>query len=339
MQLKGDNLDLKVSTIFQCSWPTLTHLHIKKSNTSLESKEFGNVSYPSASSLLPNLTSLKLEGEFPINFMSYLFSDGFSKLCYLEVDICQAINLMVLLEMYTSDKMPELKQMRINVELKNVDAKVLRTFTQPLKKVDLFTLKSTFVPLKEVMQILWCHNLAKLVVTEGNLTSQDLISLEQACAEGHLPQLNYLDISLNKQIIGKLHLLFGAGNHWNQLLNLGVCQDVDENDEEAYSADLNYLCSRVESGCLQSLQQLDFTPKKDYFTGDSRVYWPCLSELTMRDGDTPEYLLPVVEMVEQDFFPVLKQINLEMCYQEPTSESLLRLRRRDICVFDDSYTF
>ena len=333
LQLKGDDLDLNVSSLFQCSWPTLTHLHIKKRNTSLESKEFESVSHPSASSLLPNLTSLKLKGEFPKQVMRYLFSDGFSNLSFLEVDICHTKHLMMLLQMCTSDKMPQLKQLCVHVELNSADAEVLRTFAQALKKVDLFTLKSTSVSLNQIMQSLSCHNLVKLVVAEGGLTSHDLVSLEQACAEGRLPQLTHLDISYNEQIIGKLHLLFGAGSRWDKLLNLDVCQSVEENNQDAYSSDLNFLCSRVESGCLQSLQKLGFTPVKDYFTGNSRVNWPSLTVLTMSQRDTPEYLLQVVEMVEQGFFPVLQQVNLKMCCRGPTSESLLRLRRHGIYVF------
>ena len=196
------------------------------------------------------------------------------------------------------DKMPKLTQLGINV----TSWKMLNTdqieIAQWLKQIKVYSLKSACTDAGTLMQIPSCANLQKLetnilspervlawlhksftslnslTLTHGKLISVDLISLQEAHAEGRLPELRHLDISYNKQIMGKLQLLFEAESRWNGLLSFGIEHGVDLHKEN-YCDDYSHLCAQVKSGCLKSLENFSFTHcGNNHFSAETRVLWP-----------------------------------------------------------------
>ena len=209
--LKCKKLD--TSLLFQAHWTLLTHLHITCDEPM---QEFDTSLHNSASALFPNLVSLTLNYLIPPKFISYLFCDQWKPSWDLELKMDDRKGLG---QVCVADKMPKLTQLGINV----ASWKMLNTnqieIAQWLKQIKAYSLKSACTDADTLMQIPSCANLQKLetdtlspervsawlhkrfpslntlTLTHGKLISQDLICLQEAHAEGRLPELRYLDIS------------------------------------------------------------------------------------------------------------------------------------------------
>ena len=350
--LKCKKLD--TSLLFQAHWTMLTHLHITCGEPM---QEFNTPFHQSASGLFPNLEYLALNFLIPANFLSYLFREQWKYLSYLELQMVDGKGIQCV---FAADKLPKLQQLSMNV----ASWKMLNTdqveIAQWLKQIKVYYLKSTCTDADTLMQIpsyvslqrletntlspervsAWLHkrflSLNTLTLTHGKLTSQDLISLEEAHAEGRLPELRHLDISYNKQITGKLQLLFGAESRWNGLLSFAIEQGVDVHKEN-YCDDYSGLCAEVKSGCLKSL---DFTHcGNNHSSAETRVLWPSLKPVTIiKIVDDSGYLQPICDMVEQGLWPnvkFLKTVNPSNEIYATIVQHLFRLRQRGIYVMNN----
>ena len=336
--------------LFQAHWTTLTHLHITCDEPV---EEFNTPFHHSASGLFPNLISLTLNYLSHAKFISYLFCDQWKHLWDLELKIDDWKGLG---QVCVVDKMPKLTQLGINV----ASWKMLNTdqieMAQWLKQIKVYSLKSACTDADTLMQIpsyvnlqklktntlspervsTWLHkrfpSLNTLTLTHGKLISVDLISLQEAHAEGRLPELRHLDISYNKQIMGKLQLLFGAESRWNGLLSLGIKQGLDV-EKEKYCDDYSRLCAQVKSGSLTSLENFSFTHcGNNHFSAETCVLWPSLKSVTIiKMVDHSGYLQPICDMVEQGLWPnvkFVKTVNPSNQIMAPIVQHLFQFRER-----------
>ena len=261
------------------------------------------------------------------------------------------------------DKMPKLTQLGINV----TSWKMLNTdqieIAQWLKQIQVYSLKSACTDADTLMQIPSCANFQKLetntlspervsawlekrfpslntlTFTHGKLISVDLISLEEAHAEGRLPELRHLDISYNKQIMGKLQLLFGSESRWNELISFGIEQGVDVYKEN-YCDDYSHLCAQVKSGCLKSLENFSFTHcGNNHFSAETHVLWPSLKSVSIiKMVHSSDYLQPICDMVEQGLWlnvKFVKTVNPSNQIMAPGVQNLFQLRERGVYVMNN----
>ena len=101
-----------------------------------------------------------------------------------------------------------------------------------------------------------------LLVSNCELNSEDLKVLAQASVGGRLPELKHLDISKNQMCAGHLDCLFDNGCKWDSLLVLDIRQTPItrlSKKRALFAKDLDVLCSKIESGCLSSLEEVSFT--------------------------------------------------------------------------------
>ena len=308
-----------LSLLFKTTWPKLTHLGFEECSLADEDlKIIGNMQ----KNCLPNLISMNLsniDSQLPNKLSSTVIAqlnERFATLQSLYLNIKTVVqwmewkptsNLKVLHLVgnnslvntsISHDCLPpspeSIALRRCVVNLKMVADNLYR---DNLRYLDL----SFNEKIKGTFPLLLCNNfpsLKTLILSECRLNSQDLRSLAQANAEGRLPELRYLDISNNTLSMTEYaDSLFAFSCKWNQLLSLNIMDTKFSADE---------LHSRVQSGCLSSLQELRMT---DYPNQKINIMWPYLQIL-----GTHKYsyatLSNIEHSVEEGKFPALRSVCL-----------------------------
>ena len=325
------------SIVFDFAWPTLTHLHIAVQGSTKGLEDFYSSSRPSAASLFPNLQAMTLNCDLPEHFIPNLFSEAWNNMSSLDLEFWHIFHWNELEQVYLANKLPKLDQLSINVGCgiigEHCTSCVLVNSLLPklggvnlhMLRIGCFTGNNMSVLMKGSFPFL-----NTLVVRDGCLVPEDLVSLDRVHAEGRLPQLRHLDISYNNGIIGKLYRLFGPKNCRNVLLSLRVNQSFKPENRDDHNADLNDLFSQAERGCLIALQELSFSVyRADWFTERTRAFWPSLKCLTVSSeiNNSDDFLLPLIEMVEENMLPNLETVYF---YAKCSVQSLWRLRQRGI---------
>ena len=280
---------------------------------------------------------MTLNCDLPENFTPNLFSEALNNLFSLELKFWHVFNWKELEQVYLANKLPKLEQLSINVGSDIVgehctSCMLLNSLLPSLGRAKLHKLRIGNFSGNN-MSVLMKGSypfLNTLIIREGCLVPQDLVSLERTYAEGRLPQLRHLDISYNRGMIGKLHVLFGPTSRWNELLSLTINQSFKPGNKDNDNTDLNDLFSQADRGCLQGLEELSFTVyRADWFTRKTLVFWPSLKCLIISSqaNRSHDFLLPLLTMVEEDMLPNLETVYF---YAKCSVESLWRLRQRGI---------
>ena len=173
------------------------------------------------------------------------------------------------------------------------------------------------------------------------LNSQDLSSLSSASVDGRLPELKHLDVSRNLACAGHLESLFDWGCRWNDLRTLDISQSFIRKESPrraSLSEDIEVICRKVETGCLDSLEELGFTAYLfEYPKCEQKRQWLCLKKLNVIlsvdevDQDNihlGDKMKPIVKMVQSRIMPSLRVVHLfEM------AEEKYELTKANVCVF------
>ena len=177
-------------------------------------------------------------------------------------------------------------------------------------------------------------SLSSLNLSDCGLNSKDLFNL----AKSKLSGLKHLDISRNKLIAEKLHLMFHASATWNQLISLKVDQP---NISESISAfeDFELFSSKVASGSLLSLQSLRVSVRKvDRPTFNLTSGWRELRSLDLVSSETDDangFFKPIANAAEEEKFPSLETVSFVTLSQavQINLSIVQRLRQRNISVY------
>ena len=172
--------------------------------------------------------------------------------------------------------------------------------------------------------------LETIVLRNCGLVAEDLQSLAYAKVRGSLPILRHLNVSMNPECAGYLECLFDASRKWKELLSLNIEQRyVDEKYEKIslFSQDSGLIMSKVESGCLSSLEEFSFTIySPQYFTKTVSKRWEHLKKINIslslsnpfswknidftraQVGDNAYHpvLQPLYNMVRKNLLPLFK---------------------------------
>ena len=146
-------------------------------------------------------------------------------------------------------------------------------------------------------------SLNTLILRYSWLNPKDLCSLAQANAEGRLPKLTQLDISNNYKLVGHLQSLFEYDQKWEHLIKLTMKQNKMTNK------DCQTLLSKVQSGCLSSLEELEFSVH--HVDGIGKVKWLNLKQLIVAcpKSSSTKTLEQIAKGVELGMFPKLVKLN------------------------------
>ena len=156
------------------------------------------------------------------------------------------------------------------------------------------------------------RTLTTLILRRCNLNCQDFSSLARANVEGRLPELRYLDVSLNNS---KIQSLFTHGSSWNKLSSIDVS---DREMVQSHTPVLTEINERISSGSLQSLQELTFC---DNWDTKQRIIttWYHLKTLRVHQL-TFKGLNTIISANHERLFPSLRTVCV-VSYLELTAES------------------
>ena len=180
--------------------------------------------------------------------------------------------------------MPKLESLTLNYFCLTLDRSSKCVFLSQLSKIDL----SHSIGLKGKLYLLLSHVFSELetvLLRDCGLIAEDLRSLAYANIRGSLPMLKYLNVSLNSQCAGRLEFLFESACRWNQLLSLNIEQEylyAESEEIPLFSQDSEIIMSKVESGCLRSLQELSltvYTPQ--YLSTTTSLRWQHLKKINI----------------------------------------------------------
>ena len=177
-------------------------------------------------------------------------------------------------------------------------------------------------------------SLTSLNLSDCGLHSKDLFSLDKSKLSG----LKHLDISRNKLIAGKLHLMFHASATWNQLISLKADQPHISESISAFE-DFELFSSKVASGSLLSLQSLRVSVRKvDRPTLNLTSGWRELRSLDLVSSGTDDatgFFKPIANAVQEVKFPSLETVSSVTLSQavQINLSIVQRLRQRNISVY------
>ena len=197
-------------------------------------------------------------------------------------------------------------------------------------------------------------SLATLRLSSCGLYSQDLHSLSPASVDRKLPELKHFDISRNLTCAGHLDSLFDRGCRLLLLLldlrTLDISQSFIGRESPrrvSMSEDIEVICGKVESGCLDSLEELGFTAYLfKYPKFEQKRQWLCLKKLrvllSVDEVDQDEKHLgdkmkPIVKWVQCRIMPSLRVVHLFVNMPVPMNafmaEEKYELAKANVCVF------
>ena len=266
-------------------YPRLANLFLTHCSLS----ELSKLAEANAEGKLPNLLTLEISDSIMImNNLSTLVRSPFPSLhtlilsrCYLQV--CDVDSLQ---QAQRDRRLPKLRHLDVSFSYSNTlfpllfeqgiftfNTLVLRRcglnfndldqlYHQAVKKnafiSELITLDISHNPHRGSLSALMSHcfpHLEILVLRQGLLDSDDLISLAEASNQGRLPELRHLDVSENKVGWGSkgISALFGELRGFSSLINLILC---------ACGLELQDLCCLIQAkldGKLPRIRHLDIS--------------------------------------------------------------------------------
>ena len=309
---------MTLSPFLEIEWPCLNH--IKFQNCNLGKLNCESLA-EAVSSNFTKLTSLALMDPEAEHFLDTIFKNGFLNLTQVSLGFylrnCTS-DIAQLVEAAESQKMPSLSKLRLLGITFGPLIDLVRTL--PLESLalsnfdassdDLTQMSSEISRLKlHELNISYCSNdegnlstlltgsfpsLHTLTLRKCNLQSTDMYVLTRASVEGNLPELKYLDISLND---GRIEELFTNHCRWNDLLSLNILHAfyISKGDVD------------IPPNCFRSLQHLSVSDQTLCDLFRSRVCWQSLESLhvSMKNGETMSH---IVKEQEQHLLPALESL-------------------------------
>ena len=365
-------LESKLHLLSQSSWPSLTYLNLCECYLTLDDfyllfQGTNTDSFPSLRSLLicdlhkipmrsvledfpsswPNLESLVLDN-IVTETSTYLFKERrLPNLTYLLIS--PAPNEMQGGLQLLPETIPRLEAFKLS-HFRLVLNKFRASLEQQTLQVLDISHCSGFEGNLSCLLSETFPSLNTLRVQNCGLNSQDLRSLSSASVDGRLPELKHLDISRNLTCAGYLGSLFDRGCRWSDLVTLDISQPFitrESSRRACMSEDIEVICSKVESGCLNSLEELGFTAYLfEYPKFEQKRQWLCLKKLrvllSVDEVDQDEKNLgdkmkPIVKMVQRRIMPSLRVVHLFVNMPVPMnafmSEEKYKLAKANVCVF------
>ena len=340
----------------KCKWTTLTHLSLLNSQIQWGDKRHFSKALSQGS--FPQLKSLELSREF--GEIRDLFKSEWPKLQSLILQnfgngnevlaIFEQLYFPNLIELgfirpwrylnlsRISNTVPRLERLTVHDLYSPEDQLPHIQFAWELCELDSSHCSSLGGKLYMLLQYRF-PSLHTLILSDCELNSEDLTSLARARTKRSLPELRHLDISMNKRCGGHLGSLFDKSCNWDGLVSLNVQQpwaiNLHDPEENAlWSNDTTILFSKIQSGFLDSLEDLNFSIYSDKYALGDQIK-PCknlkrlsmflslsdyillkkmyISWLPLDQNDTRAenvFLQPLVSMVRQGLLPALRFVSV-----------------------------
>ena len=245
--VKCKGLRGKLSVLFQCPWPMLTHLNL--CGTSLDAADLELLSRdnfrsniaPRLCQLVLPLTNLSERREFTPTLLKNVLGNltNFYAYCPSKTAVLEIINVMkegnstnlkslgILSSQEYNCTIPSELPLEFHPSLETV---VLHRCIGPVTKV--IGAKLASIPLRKLdfahnhgisgtLSVLLCQKFPLLEFLILRDCAEDLRSLAEANCRGRLPQMKYLDVSQNSAPLGLLCEKFSV---WRQLICLNVAR-------------------------------------------------------------------------------------------------------------------
>ena len=373
------NLGMQFSLLLESDWPNLTHLRLTKVDLNVE--DFKALSAANEKGLLPRLKSLSVcdlykNDESAIEWLfkhqwpnlSKLYLDQITNRSCLELaggKLKNVTDLAIIMgpnqdtdSFYiTPDTCPYLTSFKLGRAAILVEKFVSTLLQWELQKLDVshcdnishnvFMLLSRGFPSLNILILKYCH-----------LIPDDLSSLGRACIKGAVPNLRYLDISRNLKCAGHLDSLFDDSCLWNDLLILDFTQSgihTKSRERDMFARDLDVLYSKIENGCLSSLEDLSFTAyTSSYPYFKQTIPWRHVRKINILDPirkrrprqrlslfkiavhDFGENLRLIVDMIEGGILPSLETVTYVLAEKgvrgSQTEQEKYLLAKSNVCL-------
>ena len=149
-------------------------------------------------------------------------------------------------------------------------------------------------------------SLDTLVLSNCELTEQDLKSLPLACVGGRLPKLKHLDISRN-QLWRHANCFFSNDCKWDHLISIDVTDDQRAKSREHVTGIIVKLSKHLSSCNLQSLHELTFTDNQETWS----IMAKCEQLQTLRVKTySSKCMATIVSALHDDMLPTLRNVCL-----------------------------
>ena len=341
-----------LSPLFNCQWPTLTHLDL--SNTGLKTEDIRRICGVTNSqqmNVFPNLEVLKISDSIPNECFLKQHLKNISSLTYRYTQSCTVAkgyfktlrewglsfpsvrltdDFMMIFREADFEQLDTLVYFgRKSTPGSNID---VEAFCQSGIIAKLQCLNFTGCNLREKLTSLFSEPFSKLenlVLKSCGLSSEDLKTLNEANDNAIFPQLKHLDISEN-QNMGSVQNLFDLReSHWNSLKSLNIQRLHFQNDFKSLS-------DMTREGRLNSIESLNVSITKDEFI-DNFACWEKLRniELELRNVPCEQVLGAIADGVERkdcNLFPSLETVYIVSWLASCSADVKLRIRRCGICV-------
>ncbi len=317
LSFKGSGAKGRLSRLFTCRWPVLTHFTFRHQLCPVEA-EVKALASAVRTSFFPCLTSV----DFAYAVLDYVRADGaFESLTEIGVGCLSERMRDEIQDLKRFDflsGLPRLQNVRINnVLFCQFKALMDRLPLNQLRELDLSP------DVSGQLRVLCGERLPTLqtlILRDCRLKSEDLLSLSEAEARGDLPNLHHLDITRHR---GDLHSLFREGNKWNQLHILKAYPNYTKHSPR----DFKVLCSCASQGGLRSLRELDL-PFSHVSVKPNPDLFPCLQVISFegRGSEQSEAdLVMIQDLIKDGYFPALNTVIF--CNREIVREEIQRLRQ------------
>ena len=373
------NPGMQLSLLLESSWPNLTQLNLTGGH--FDVKDFKALSAANRKGLLPGLKSLFVCDLYHINdsAIKWLFKYPWPNVTKLVLDNIGSHSGWELTGVFKQGKLKNITDLAITMGPQQ-STEGLYIIPNYCPNLISFKLGHTSVLVEELACIVSHWELQKLDVSQcGNITHNlstlltlgfpslntlilkycdlipdDLSSLGRACVRGAVPNLRHLDISRNLKCAGHLDSLFDGSCLWNDLLSLDVTQSgIRETSQKrsTFARDLDVLCSKLENGCLSSLEELSFTAYTSSYTSVKQtVPWRHMRKINILDSikqckpgeenqprsihNFGENLRPIVDMVEGGILPSLEVISCVLAegMVNCAEQERYQLAKSNVCV-------
>ena len=375
------NSGTKLPELLEYAWPNLILLNLTGGH--FEVKDFKALSAANKKGLLPGLKSLFVSDLYHINesAIKWLFKHPWPNVTELVLDDIGRSSGWELTGVFKQGKLKNVTDLSITLGPQQ-NAEGLEIIPDTCPHLISFKYGHTAILVEHFASIVSQWDLQKLDISHcGNITGnvstllssgspslntlilkycdlipQDLSSLGRACVDGRVPKLRHLDISRNLKCAGHLESLFDTSCLWNDLLSLDITQPgIREASQKrkTFCRDLDVLCSKIENGCLSSLEDLSFTAYTSNYTSVKQtVPWKHVRKINILDSikqckpgeenqprplhNFGENLRPIVDMVEGGMLPSLEVLSCMltqvMAMTHKAEQEKYQLAKSNVCV-------
>ena len=151
--------------------------------------------------------------------------------------------------------------------------------------------------------------LKSLMLSNCSLMPGDLRLLANGNERGHLPNLQYLDLSKNSCLLDVWDEVFGSDNKSKALTNLNVSTLGSPSSSYGKTTDFQIVAN---ADCFPKLKQLSFSVQNnDFHQNDLKVIWQQLDTIEVYSNfNLDQVLKPIVQVHKMGLFPSLRIVRV-----------------------------